>query len=181
VRLSEDSLQSAAQYPGVMEPGDSVGPHSLYSEELLVGYRWYDAKGITPLFPFGFGLSYTTFGFSGLSVTSSGDSAVATFTLANTGSRPGADTAQVYVGMPASTGEPPRQLKGFSKLSLNPGQSQTVSIPLSATAFAHWETSSRQWVVSGGTYQIYVGDSSRNLPLRASLELPSSELGAGVY
>jgi beta-glucosidase len=180
-RLSEDSLQSAAQYPGVMEAGDSVGPHSLYSEELLVGYRWYDAKGLTPLFPFGFGLSYTTFGFSGLSVTSSGDSAVAAFTLTNTGSRPGADTAQVYVGMPTSTGEPPRQLKGFSKLSLNPGQSQTVSIPLSATSFAHWETSSRQWVVSGGAYQIYVGDSSRNLPLHASLELPPSELGAGVY
>ncbi len=180
-RLSEDSLQSAAQYPGVIEAGDSVGPHSLYSEELLVGYKWYDGEGIPPLFPFGFGLSYTTFGYSGLSVTSSGDGAVATFTLANTGSRPGADTAQVYVGMPASTGEPPRQLKGFSKLSLNPGQSQTVSIPLSATSFAHWETSSRQWVVSGGSYQIYVGDSSRDLPLQASLELPSSELGAGVY
>ena len=178
VKLSDDPLQSTAQYPGVMQPGDSVGPHSAYSEGLLVGYRWYDAEGIAPLFPFGFGLSYTTFGFSGLSVTPAGEGAVARFTVQNTGSRFGADTAQVYVGMPASTGEPPRQLKGFAKVWLDPGQSQAVSIPLDANSFAHWDTSSEQWVVSGGAYQIYVGDSSRNLPLQALLNRPPDELGS---
>ncbi len=181
VALSDDPLQSAAQYPGVTEPGDPVGPHSSYSEGLLVGYRWYDAQGIAPLFPFGFGLAYTTFGFSGLSATTQGDGAVVRFTLQNTGARRGADTAQVYVGMPASTGEPPRQLKGFAKVWLDPGQARTLSIPLDASAFAHWDTASGQWVISAGGYQIEVGDSSRNLPLQATLGLPGRDLGPGAY
>ena len=101
---TEMPISTAAQWPGVTEPGDSVGPHSIYSEELLVGYRWYQAKGVTPLFPFGFGLSYTTFRFSDLTVTPTSSGAVARFTLQNTGSRYGADVAQAYVGMPRLDG-----------------------------------------------------------------------------
>jgi beta-glucosidase len=176
-------LQSKAQYPGVTEPGDGVGPHSIYSEGLLVGYRWYDAKGIKPLFPFGFGLSYTRFSFSGLHVRSSGGAAVVQFTLTNAGSRAGADVAQVYVGMPASTGEPPRQLKGFKKVWLAPGASKTVAIRLPPTSFAHWDTTHSTWAVSPGSYQIHVGDSSAlsDLPLQATLHLGAAQLPASAY
>jgi beta-glucosidase len=167
--------QTPQQYPGV---SDAQGnPQESYSERLLVGYRWYDAKGIAPLFPFGFGLSYTSFRFSGVSVSSTSTGAVVRFTLQNTGSRFGADVAQVYVGMPAAVGEPPRQLKGFAKVWLDPGQAKTVSIPLGPSSFAHWDTSRHEWIVTAGTYQLYVGDSSRNLPLQASLHRSAAQLG----
>jgi beta-glucosidase len=181
VSVSQDPLQSKAQYPGVMKPGDSVGPHSTYSEGLLIGYRWYEAKHITPLFPFGFGLSYTSFKFSHLKVTSKGETATATFRLTNTGGRYGADVAQAYVGMPASTGEPPRQLKGFQKVWLEPDQSSTVSIPLPATSFIHWSTKAGTWVITAGTYHLYVGDSSASLPLQAKLHRKAARLAPGVY
>ena len=174
-------ISTAAQWPGITEPGDSVGPHSTYSEGLLVGYRWYQAEGVTPLFPFGFGLSYTTFHFSDLTVTPTSSGAVARFNLENTGSRYGADVAQAYVGMPASTGEPPLQLKGYQKVWLEPGQSKTVSITLPETSFAHWDTTAGRWVVTPGDYTVSVGDSSASLPLQATLNRSSAQLPAGAY
>ena len=174
-------ISTAAQWPGVTEPGDSVGPHSIYSEGLLVGYRWYEANGVTPLFPFGYGLSYTTFHFSDLTVTPASSGAVARFTLQNTGSRYGADVAQAYVGMPASTGEPPRQLKGYQKVWLEPGQSKTMSIALPETSFAHWDTTAGTWVVTPRDYTVSVGDSSAGLPLQATLSRSSAQLPAGAY
>ncbi len=128
--MSDLPIQGASQWPGVTESGDGVGPHSTYSEGLLVGYRWYQAKGITPLFPFGFGLSYTNFRFSNLTVTPTSGGALARFDVENTGTRAGADVAQAYIGMPSSTGEPPTQLKGFQKVWLEPKQTKTVSIAL---------------------------------------------------
>lgn len=155
---SENDLptQSAAQYPG-------VDGHASYSEGLNVGYRWFDAKNIAPLFPFGHGLSYTTFAYSGLSVAKTPRGASVSFTLANTGKRAGAEVAQVYVAAPAGSGEPPKQLKGFQKVLLNPGQSTTVTIPLDARAFARWDTTKHTWVVDKGTYQILIGASSRDI------------------
>ena len=176
VSLSDDPLQTAAQYPGVMEPGDSVGPHSTYSEGLLVGYRWYEAKDITPLFPFGYGLSYTTFRMSGVTVARTSSGASVTFTITNTGSRAGADVAQVYVGDPPSVGEPPKRLEGFRRVSLAPGKSQTVTVPLGEMSFAHWDTSSSQWVVSAGSYQVMVGSSSSDIAGQGSVALPSTSL-----
>lgn len=184
VKLSDSPIQTAAQYPGVMKPGDSVGPHSTYTEGLLIGYRWYDAKRITPLFPFGFGLSYTHFRYSKLRVRrTSRDTAIVRFTIRNAGPAAGADVAQVYLGMPRAAGEPPRQLKGFQKLELRPGQSKTVSIRLGPTSFVHWSDSHQTWVISAGRYTIYVGDSSAlaNLPLHAKLKLRASRLAPGVY
>jgi beta-glucosidase len=145
--VSENDLptQSAAQYPG-------VDGHVSYSEGLNVGYRWFDAKNIAPLFPFGHGLSYTTFGYSGLSVAKTADGASVRFRLSNTGGRAGAEVAQVYVAAPAGSGEPPKQLKGFQKMFLSPGQSSTVTIPLGARAFARWDTTKHTWVVDKGTY-----------------------------
>ncbi len=99
------------------------------------------------------------------------------FTLANTGRRSGAEVAQVYVGQPASAGEPPRQLKGYQKVSLEPGQSRTVTIALDPLAFAHWDTGRHRWAVSAGTYRVDVGGSSRDLPLTGSVAVPASTLG----
>jgi beta-glucosidase len=167
--LADDPLQSTAQYPGVTVDGDTVGPHSTYSEGLLVGYRWYDAKGIQPLFPFGYGLSYTTFAYSGLSVSSTASGASVSFTITNTGTRAGAEVAQVYLAMPAAAGEPPKQLKGFQKVSLNPGASTRVTIPLDTRAFQYWDSSAHNWATTHGAYTVMVGGSSGNLPLQGTV------------
>jgi beta-glucosidase len=156
-----------AQYPG-------TSGTAVYSEGLEVGYRYDDAEGINPLFPFGFGLSYTTFAFSNLNVTRTGngnDPAVrVTAQVTNTGSRAGAEVVQLYVGDPAATGEPPRQLRAFQRVWLQPGQHASVHFTLPASAVAYWDAG--HWTVAPGTYQVYVGDSSAlaGLPLRGSFE-----------
>ncbi|MGI5239198.1 discoidin domain-containing protein [Dactylosporangium sp. CA-139066] len=157
--LSNMPTSTAAQWPG-------VNGQVQYSEGMQIGYRWYDAHNVAPLFPFGFGLSYTTFGFSNLHVNAiSGNQATVTATVTNTGSRAGTEVAQLYVGHPAANGEPPHQLQGFQRITLNPGASGTVTFTLPMRAFAHWDDASQTWIASAGSYQILVGDSSRNLPL----------------
>ena len=157
-------------------PGNGSDVH--YDEGLLVGYRWYDATGQHPLFPFGFGLSYTTFQFSGLKVRPSSETASAlddsdhprssgwtvTARVTNTGTRAGAQVAQLYIGAPAGAHEPVRQLKAYTKVTLKPGQTKTVRLELPRSALASWNNSDTGWTVAKGRYQIYVGDSSRNLP-----------------
>jgi beta-glucosidase len=145
------------QYPGV----DGVAD---YSEGLEVGYRYDDANNLTPLFPFGYGLSYTRFAFSHLTVSRS----QVTASVTNTGDRAGTEVAQLYVGDPASAGEPPRQLKGFQRVDLRPGQTATVRFQLTSSDLAYWNNG---WTVAPGTYQIYVGDSSAltGLPLQGTL------------
>jgi beta-glucosidase len=161
-----------------------------YSEGLNIGYKWYSASGQTPLFPFGFGLSYTTFAFSGLSVSpvtpgvtkggtghpnpaTNPDQVVAVVhaQVQNTGSRAGSEVAQLYLGYPGSTGEPARQLRGFQRVQLGPGQSAQVSFPLTAQDLAYWNNN---WTVASGGYQVWVGDSSASsgLPLSGSLQVP---------
>jgi beta-glucosidase len=115
--LADMPAKTPEQYPG--KDGKAI-----YSEGLKVGYRWFDSEGIQPLFPFGYGLSYTSLAYSRLKLRAARKSATVSFTLANTGARPGAEVAQVYVGFPAWTGEPPRQLKGFQKVALDPGASR---------------------------------------------------------
>jgi beta-glucosidase len=167
---SDLPTQTPQQYPGT---NDAQGvPHSVYSEGLLVGYRWYDAKNITPLFPFGFGLSYTTFDLRNLSVAAvpGGQTAAnVSFDVVNTGSRAGAEVPQLYVADPAATGEPPRQLKGFTKVPLNPGESRRVTVALDFRSFAHWDNGTGAWQVTPGCYGVDVGSSSRDLPLSAVL------------
>jgi beta-glucosidase len=160
--LSQLPTNSASQWPG-------IGGTSVYSEGLLVGYRWYDAKGITPLFPFGFGLSYTSFRIDDLQVTRVGDHYQLTCSVTNTGGRAGADVAQVYVSDPPAAGEPPQQLKAFQKVFLRPGQSSTVTVDLSSSAFDYWSTSTSSWQVEPGNYTIRVGDSSAHDALTAVL------------
>jgi beta-glucosidase len=173
--LSQVPASTAAQWPG---QNGTV----QYSEGVDVGYRWYDAKGLTPLFPFGYGLSYTTFSFSNLSVGSltAGGAATVTATVTNTGSRAGADVAQLYVTDPAAAGQPPRQLEGFTRVSLAPGASQTVTFQLSQRNLQYWNSSSNAWATATGSYGIAVGDSDGHLPLTGTLAVSSAQVGQPV-
>jgi beta-glucosidase len=173
--LSQVPASTTAQWPG-------TGGTVQYSEGLDVGYRYYDANNLTPLFPFGFGLSYTTFSFSSLSVGTlpNGGAATVTATVTNTGSREGADVAQMYVTDPAASGEPPRQLEGFARVDLQAGQSKTVSFPLTQANLQYWNASANAWATSTGNYTISVGDSDRNLPLTGTLAVTSAQLGQPV-
>ncbi|HWA67001.1 MAG TPA: glycoside hydrolase family 3 C-terminal domain-containing protein [Mycobacteriales bacterium] len=161
--VSQDPIKSAKQWPGV--PDKHGVPQSHYSEGLLVGYRWYDAKHITPLFPFGFGLSYTKFRFSQLSVHPTASGATAQFTVTNVGTRSGAEVAELYVGDPKAAHEPPLQLKGYQKVTLEPGQHQVVTLQLDRRSFSYWNTKANGWRVVPGCYSINVGDSSAHQPL----------------
>lgn len=145
---------------------------AVYAERLLVGYRWYDAKRARPLFPFGHGIGYTTFAYRDLAVRRTVAGARVTFTVRNSGDRAGAAVPQIYVSAPRSTGEPPKQLKGFRKVRLEPGESRRVGLTLDRRAFAYWHVKLDRWVVAPGTYRVLVGPSSRRLPLRAELRLP---------
>jgi beta-glucosidase len=168
--LSQVPASSAEQFPG-------VNGQVLYSEGLDVGYRWYDAKGITPLFPFGFGLSYTHFGFSQLRVTPTASDGVSdvqvSATITNTGSRAGADVAQLYLGDPAAAGEPPRQLVGFKRVALVPGQSARLQFTVTPRDTWWWDQDAGGWTQSAGRYGLYLGDSSAlaDLPLRGSFDI----------
>jgi beta-glucosidase len=153
-----------------------------YSEGIDVGYRWYDSQGLTPLFPFGYGLSYTTFSFSNLQVGSlpAGGDATVTATVTNTGSVAGADVAQLYVSDPAASDQPPRQLEGFQRVSLQPGASQTVTFHLAQKNLQYWNSASNNRATSTGGYGIEVGDSDANLPLSGTLNVTSAQLGQPV-
>jgi beta-glucosidase len=156
--------RSTVEYPG---DGDDV----YYSEGLLVGYRWYDATGRQPLFPFGYGLSYTSFRMSHLAVSRSGGNLVARVTVTNTGRRSGAEVVQLYVGSPASAHEPPRRLEAYTKMKLGPGQSRRVTLTLAVSSLASWDNPDTGWVLHRGTYHVYVGDSSRSLPLAVGVRM----------
>jgi beta-glucosidase len=164
--MADLPVKTKSQYPGV---NDKNGiPHAVYSEKLKVGYRWYDAKRIRPLFPFGFGLSYTTFAIRHLSLARAGHKGRnVRFDVANTGHRAGAQVAQVYLGFPASTGEPPKQLKAYARVFLAPGTSQSVALGLGRRSFAHWSLRSHGWRVSPGCYRVMIGSSSRTIARQA--------------
>ena len=168
--LVDMPTKTRAQYPGVNDK-------EAYAEGLQMGYRYFDAHNVSPLFPFGFGLSYTTFGFSHLRVANRGRGADVTYRIANTGRRAGADVGQAYVAFPSKVGEPRRQLKGFQKTMLEPGQTQTVTIHLVARAFSYWKSARRAWVQAPGCYRIRVGDSSRSLPLTGRVAIAGGHCG----
>jgi beta-glucosidase len=168
--LDQVPASTPAQFPG-------INGQVLYSEGLDVGYRWYDAKNLTPLFPFGFGLSYTKFAFSHLRIQRTGSGGVSDIgvsaTIRNVGSEAGADVAQLYLGDPASAGEPPRQLVDFQKVALRPGSSAQVHFTITPQDTWWWDQSAKGWTQSLGTYQVYVGDSSAlaDLPLRGAFAI----------
>ncbi len=142
-----------------------------YTEGLKVGYRWYDAENKEPLFPFGFGLSYTSFSYSELKVTS-GKPAEVTFSVKNTGLRAGAEVAQVYLGLPASAGEPPKRLVAWEKLQLDPGQSRIVRLSLEPQFMSVFNVEKDAWELLPGDYLVFAGGSSRHTPLTARFTVP---------
>jgi beta-glucosidase len=149
-------------------PGQNTTFPVPYTEGFNVGYKWYDSQSLTPLFPFGFGLSYTAFSISNAqlvdSLSAENPGFQVTFDLANTGSRAGAEVAQVYLGLPASTGEPPRRLVGWQKVYLEPGALQHVTIEVNENNSSHplsyWDTASNAWRTAPGDYTVYLGNSS---------------------
>lgn len=146
---------------------------SEYREGLFIGYRYYDTAGVPVKYPFGFGLSYTTFEYSGLTVTRDG----ASFTVKNSGSRDGAEIAQLYVALPdARVYRPAKELKGFAKIFLKAGESKSVTIPFNDMTFRYWNTNIDGWACEGGNYEILVGASSTDIRLRGNLDV--TEQGA---
>jgi beta-glucosidase len=165
----------AAQFGPAAYPG--TNGTVTYAEGLLVGYRWYDTKQIEPQFPFGFGLSYTTFQFSNLKLLPGGGSnaiVTAQFDVANTGPCAGAEVAQLYVHQKnPSLARPDKELKGFQKVVLQPGETRSVSIPLDRSAFAFYDDRQSGWVAEMDEFTVQVGASSRQLPLTAVFQLPA--------
>jgi beta-glucosidase len=164
--------------PGDMKPIFPGAPFEIntrrfdidYSEGLKVGYKWYDAEGKEPLFPFGFGLSYTSYAYSDLQVTPRQPVRVS-FKVQNTGARAGAEIAQVYVGLPASAGEPPKRLVAWDKVDLAAGETKTVSLTLDSHYLSIFNPDKDAWELVPGDYKVLVGASSRDLPLTGTFEV----------
>jgi beta-glucosidase len=157
------------------QPLDYKIAQTDYGDKLMVGYRYWTTTGKHPLFPFGFGLSYTTFAFSHLNLPATaqaGSSVPVTFDVTNTGSVEGAEVAQLYVSDPsAKVDRPERELKGFEKVRLAPGETKHVTLNLDARAFSYWSEAAHKWTIDPGKFEIRVGDSSENMPLNADLTL----------
>jgi beta-glucosidase len=147
-----------------------------YNEGIFVGYRYHDKTGVKPLFPFGFGLSYTTFKFADLAITPSsttGDQPVTvSFNVTNTGNREGAEVAELYVSdHHANVPRPVKELKGFAKVNLKPGETQKISITLDRRALSYYDSEARQWKASPGEFEVMVGTSAAEIVLHGALTL----------
>jgi beta-glucosidase len=198
VNAADVPAHTTAQYPGVtMQAPNPNGngqiinvPTATYSEGLQTGYRWYDAQGITPLFPFGHGLSYTTFAYSNFQVTPAVSLGTTPFTVQfmvqNTGNVPGADVPQIYLGFLPEFSEPPKRLVGFQKVSLNPGEQKLVTLSIDPSATNHplsyWDTAAQNWDLMHGKLSFYLGRSSGNIVNTAltTVVFPSSGIVGDV-
>jgi beta-glucosidase len=155
----------------VMKSGEAKPTFAVhYDEGLKVGYKWYDAEKKVVLFPFGFGLSYTTYSYSGLEVKGGHDPMVR-FTVKNTGARAGAEIAEVYAALPESANEPPKRLVGFSKVELAPGESKEVSMRIDPKYLSIFDVDADAWKLLPGSYTILVGGSSKQLDLKKTVDL----------
>jgi len=174
-KLADSPAHALDAYPG-------TNSTVVYKEGLLVGYRWFDTKEIEPLFPFGFGLSYTHFKYSNLNLVQNNDSknpVTLEFELANTGDRAGAEVAEVYVQpINPSVSRPLKELKGFKKIFLQPGEKQKVSVTLDQNAFAYYDVDKKGWVAEKGGYKILVGSSSRDILLDGQFSLTGTTIVA---
>jgi len=199
---AEAAYATTPQFPGVfIKPPwwlNRPRVEAQYKEGLEMGYRWYQANQVTPVFPFGFGLSYTTFGYSGLSVVTTVDPKTnnnvysVTYTITNTGNMEGAEASQVYITLPAVANEPSKRLVGFQKVDLTPGSSQQVTVTIDPTAANHplsyWVPDKDaeapgwghgKWVTAAGDYLIQVGTSSADTPLGQTITVSSADTPVG--
>ena len=149
-------------YPTAASPATNS-----YKEGVFLGYRWFDNKEIEPLFPFGHGLSYTSFEISSAKTTGGSDDLEFTVIVRNTGARSGSEVIQVYIEPPAcETPRPPRELKAFAKVTLAPGESKAVTLRIERADLAYWNPGTKQWTVTPGDYTAWLGNSSRNLQVK---------------
>jgi hypothetical protein len=203
----EAAYATEAQYPGVREDNGLGGGKggfrpdgepqlvTLYSENLEMGYRWYQAENVAPLFAFGHGLSYTTFAYSDLTVTPSNSAAgksmlTVEYTITNSGARAGKEASQVYVTLPAEANEPSKRLVGFQKVNLRPGETRRVAITIDESAPNHplsyfepdtsgtWADGG--WLTPSGTYTVHVGTSSADTPLQTTVDLSFPEVRSSL-
>jgi beta-glucosidase len=176
-------LPPQASQPGRPAPGADISSfmammakglppfETYYDEKLKVGYKWYDAEKKPVLFPFGFGLSYTSYAYSGLTVKN-GDGLTVSFSVKNTGKRNGTEIAQVYASLPASAGEPPKRLIGWARVELAAGESKVVTIPVDRDHLSVFDEATDAWKLVPGAYTIMAGGSSQDLPLHQQQTLP---------
>ncbi len=175
-KLAETVPQRLQDVPAYLDFPGEFSRHR-YSEGLHVGHRWYDARDVDVTFPFGHGLSYTTFDVTGLELTAGDEGVTATVGVTNTGDRPGREVVQFYVGVPASTVQRPlRELKGFAGVTLPPGESRRVSAVLRRADLAYWHPRLQQWVVEDGEYEVHAGVSSRDLRAAALVAVRGDEV-----
>ena len=171
-KLSDSPAHALGNYPG-------TNGTVTYAEGLLVGYRWFDTKNLDPQFPFGSGLSYTTFKYSDLKLNpAAGTNQIATaqFELENTGSADGAEVAQLYVHEDnPRLPRPAKELKGFKKVFLKVGEKQTVSIALDQSAFAYYHDKEKSWITENDSFEILIGSSSRDIRLRGQFRLAAQK------
>jgi beta-glucosidase len=143
---------------------------TYYDEKLKVGYKWYDAEKKQVLFPFGFGLSYTRYAYSGLAVKD-GDALTVSFTVKNTGKRGGTEIAQVYASLPDAAGEPPKRLVGWARIELAAGESKVVNLSVERDRLNVFDEAADAWKFVPGSYTIMAGGSSQNLSLHQQLTM----------
>jgi len=172
-RKEADNPAFANYYP----EGDSKRVD--YKEGIFVGYRGYEKNKIKPLFPFGFGLSYTTFKFANLTFDQKSEGgeihAVASFDVTNTGARKGAEVAQLYVTEEhPKVPRPEHELKGFERIELSPGETKRVEIPLDARSFSYYDVATKRWAIGSNRFTLSVGDSVESLPLKTDVNLTVS-------
>ena len=168
-KRAEDNPSIGSYYYNGSKPDDVV-----YKEGVFVGYRGYQHTGVEPLFPFGFGMSYTTFAFRDLKVAAGGEPGryQVSFRVKNTGAVAGATVGQVYVAPPKGAVERPvRELRGFARVTLQPGEERTLTVDLGPRAFTFYDVAGKQWRAEAGSYGVEVGDSSAHLPLHGAAEL----------
>jgi beta-glucosidase len=163
-QLADVPTNTPERYPG-------VDGHGAYSEGIFVGYRWYDDKNIAPLFPFGHGLSYTTFTYSNVAIKPAGDGYDVTFTVANTGAKAGTDVPQLYIGptTPAPAPMALKKLAAFTRVTLAPGTSRTVTLHIGARELSYWSIDKHAWVLAAGRRTVMIGASSRDIRLRTEI------------
>jgi len=167
----------ASQYPGTLAADGSIAD-THFDEGVFIGYRFWDQHQQTPLFPFGFGLSYTSFKVKVNGVRQSADGgAVVNAVVTNTGKRAGTEVVEVYVGFPKAVNEPPKQLKGFEKVTLAAGEQKNLAIELSPDAFNYWDEQKNAWTRAPGAFEILVGRSSRDIGWTGTFR-PGRELTA---
>jgi beta-glucosidase len=174
-RSWEESASRPYYYPAAAAPRSGTIAHVRYDDALMVGYRYWTSTGKHPLYPFGFGLSYSRFKFSNLRVPAQGSSRTpiqVTVDVANTGDVAAAEVAQLYVSAPsAPVPRPERELKGFAKVRLEPGETKPVVFALDRRSFSYWDENTHGWTVAPGRFVIRVGDSSEDTPLAADISV----------